>query len=226
MSEHPPADDVARLRGAVDSVVDHSPEPMASPRERLLDAAKLLFCRKGINATGVDAIVAKAGTAKTTLYKIFGSKHQLVEAFLDREGQRWRRWFFSSVDALPGSPADRLTGVFDVLQVWFAGEDFAGCPFINAIGEHDKSDERLRMLAVRHKAAIDEHLCSIARLAGLRDPDIIVNELGILIDGAIVAAMVSRRPEVARLAKSAFAVVLREHGACDAFVDDYRATRV
>jgi AcrR family transcriptional regulator len=211
MSEHPSADEVARLRVAAGAVVDQSTEPMASPRERLLDAAKLLFCHNGINATGVDAIVAKAGTAKTTLYKIFGSKHKLVEAFLEREGQRWRRWFFASVDALPGGPVDRLAGVFDVLQVWFAGDDFAGCPFINAIGEHDKTDERLRMLAVRHKAAIDDYLVSIVHLAGLHDPESIINELGILIDGAIVAAMVSRRPEVALFAKSAFAVLLREH---------------
>jgi len=66
------------------------------------------------------------------------------------------------------------------------------------------------MLAVRHKAAIDDHLVSIARLARLNDPESIINELGILIDRAIVAAMVSRRPEVAWFAKSAFAVLLRE----------------
>jgi AcrR family transcriptional regulator len=42
-----------------------------TPRDRLMDAATRLFCKNGINATGIDAIVAEAGTAKTTLYKIF-----------------------------------------------------------------------------------------------------------------------------------------------------------
>ena len=97
------------------------------------------------------------------------------------------------------------------LQAWFAREDFAGCPFINAVGEHDKSDERLRALALRHKAAVDAHLEQIAKAAGLRDTSVLIGELGILIDGAIVAAMVSRRPEVAVAAKRAFAAVLREH---------------
>jgi AcrR family transcriptional regulator len=183
----------------------------AAPRERLLDAARDLFCLHGINATGVDAIVARAGTAKTTLYKLFGSKQQLVEAFLDREGQSWRIWFFGAVDTLPGNASDRLLGVFDVLQAWFAREDFAGCPFINAVGEHDKSDARLRALALRHKSAVDAYLEQIARAAGVRDTSAVVSELGILIDGAIVAALVSRRPEVAIAAKRAFAVVLREH---------------
>lgn len=213
MSEHPGSGSFGSQLGATAplALAPLTDQQTVSPRERLLDAAKQLFCLHGINATGVDAIVAKAGTAKTTLYKIFGSKHQLVEAFLDREGQRWRSWFFTSVGALPGSASDRLVGVFDVLQTWFADEDFAGCPFINAVGEHDKSDDRLRALALAHKSLVDVYLGQIAQAADVRDPAAIINELGILIDGAIVAAMISRRPEVAVAAKRAFTVVLREH---------------
>jgi AcrR family transcriptional regulator len=44
-----------------------------SARGRLLNAATRLFCKNGINATGIDAIINEAGTAKTTLYKLFGS---------------------------------------------------------------------------------------------------------------------------------------------------------
>ena len=134
-----------------------------------------------------------------------------MEAFLDREGERWRSWFFASVDALPGDASDRLMGVFDVLQTWFADDDFAGCPFINAVGEHDKSDDRLRALALQHKSAVDAYLGQIAQAAEVRDPAAVINELGILIDGAIVAAMISRRPEVAVAARRSFAAVLREH---------------
>ncbi|MBX9587727.1 MAG: TetR/AcrR family transcriptional regulator [Hyphomonadaceae bacterium] len=212
MSENPSSGGLESMHGAtaVSAAVLADPQTV-SPRDRLLDAATQLFCLHGINATGVDAIVAKAGTAKTTLYKIFGSKHQLIEAFLDREGERWRRWFFASVDALPGSASERLVGVFDVLQVWFADDDFSGCPFINAVGEHDKSDPRLRALALQHKSAVDAYLMQIAQAADLPDPAALINELGILMDGAIVAAMISRRPEVAMAAKRTFAVVLRVH---------------
>ena len=51
-----------------------------SARGRLLNAATRLFCKNGINATGIDAIIDEAGTAKTTLYKLFGSKTNLVHA--------------------------------------------------------------------------------------------------------------------------------------------------
>ena len=59
----------------------------APPRERLIESARTLFCRYGINSVGVDAIIEAAGTAKTTLYKLFGSKDGLVEAVLEREGR-------------------------------------------------------------------------------------------------------------------------------------------
>src|SRR6266403_5900561 len=53
-----------------------------SARGRLLNAATRLFCKNGINATGIDAIINEAGTAKTTLYKLFGSKTNLVRRLL------------------------------------------------------------------------------------------------------------------------------------------------
>src|SRR5262245_56736395 len=99
MSEHPILDGTTGPgsggvpAGAPVASSPFSEQQALAPRDRLLDAARDLFCQHGINATGVDAIVARAGTAKTTLYKLFGSKQQLVEAFLDREGQAWRGWF-------------------------------------------------------------------------------------------------------------------------------------
>jgi AcrR family transcriptional regulator len=212
MSEHPASViAVPESAAAAFAPTPSAEQAAASPRERLLDAARHLFCLHGINATGVDAIVTRAGTAKTTLYKVFGSKQRLVEAYLEREGRSWRNWFFAAVDALPGTAADRLLGVFDVLQTWFAREDFAGCPFINAVGEHDKSDVRLRALALQHKCQLDAYLEGLLKAAGLEDASALVGELGILIDGAIVAAMVSRRPEVAAAAKRTFAAALRAH---------------
>ena len=70
-----------------------------SARGRLLNAATHLFCKNGINATGIDAIINEAGTAKTTLYKLFGSKTNLVHAVLESEGKQWREWFIAAIEA-------------------------------------------------------------------------------------------------------------------------------
>ena len=174
-------------------------------RERLLLAASDLFCRYGINATGVDAIVAAAGTAKTTLYKAFGSKEGLIEAVLEREGSTWREWFSTEVDALPGTASDRLVHLFDVLKKWFAEDNFYGCPFINAVGEHDKEDDRIRLLTLKHKKIVLDKITELARDARPEDPDGLTHELNLLIDGAIVAALITRDPNVADHGRNAAA---------------------
>ena len=168
-----------------------------SARKRLLDAATELFCRYGINATGVDAVIDQAKTAKTTLYRIFGSKEGLIEAVLESEGQRWRDWFIGGIEAGNAAPRTKLLRIFPLLKEWFSEERFYGCPFIHAIGEHDKADERLRSITIKHKSLV---LARIERLAGeadLPNPAALAHQIGLLIDGAIIAAMVMRNPKVA-----------------------------
>jgi AcrR family transcriptional regulator len=187
--------------------IGRSPE-VASPRERLIQSAGRLFCRFGINAVGVDAVVADAGTAKTTLYKNFASKEKLVEAVLEREGQDWRDWFIAGVNRAGGSPRERLSRVFPLLREWFAQERFYGCPFINAVGEHDKGDDRLRAITLRHKTVVLDHLEGLCREAGAADPHRMAHQIGLLIDGAIVAAMVTRDPGCADVADGIWASLL------------------
>ena len=168
-----------------------------SARGRLLSAATRLFCKNGINATGIDAIINEAGTAKTTLYKLFGSKTNLVHAVLESEGKQWREWFIASVEAGGGSAQVKLTRIFPALKEWFREERFYGCPFINAVGEHDKDLKQFRAIAMKHKKVVLAYIEKLAGEMGAAEPEMLAHQLGILIDGAIVAAMVSRDPGVA-----------------------------
>src|SRR5256714_14336434 len=79
-----------------------------SARGRLLSAATHLFCKDGINATGIDAIINEAGTAKTTLYKLFGSKTNLVHAVLESEGKAWRGRFLGAGGGGGGGAAGEM----------------------------------------------------------------------------------------------------------------------
>jgi AcrR family transcriptional regulator len=169
-------------------------------RERLVAAASRLFCRFGINSVGVDTVVAEAGIAKATLYKAFGSKEKLVEAVLEREGRLWRDWFLAGLDAGSAAPIDRLRRIFPLMGEWFAQDRFYGCPFINAIGESDKSDDRLRSIAIAHKTAVLKRIEELAGDAGVREPMKLAHQIGLLIDGAIVVAMITRDPASARMA--------------------------
>jgi AcrR family transcriptional regulator len=168
-----------------------------SARGRLLNAATHLFCKNGINATGIDAIIDEAGTAKTTLYKLFGSKTNLVHAVLENEGKQWREWFIGAIEAGGGDPQTKLARIFPALKSWFGEERFYGCPFINAVGEHDKDAKQFRAIAMRHKKVVLAHIEKLAGEMGAVEPESLAHQLALLIDGAIVAAMVSRDPGVA-----------------------------
>jgi hypothetical protein len=54
------------------------PAIAAQGRERLIGVAMHLFYRHGINAVGLDWILADAGVSKTTFYKHFTGKDDLV----------------------------------------------------------------------------------------------------------------------------------------------------
>src|SRR5690349_7047995 len=185
-----------------------APADDESARGRLLNAATRLFCKNGINATGIDAIIDKAGTAKTTLYKLFGSKTNLVHAVLENEGKRWREWFIGAIEQGGGDAETKLGRIFPALKSWFREERFYGCPFINAVGEHDKNQKQFRAIALKHKKVVLAHIEKLASEMGAAEPEMLAHQLALLMDGAIVAAMVSRNPRVADTAALAAAPLL------------------
>ncbi|MEO9574258.1 MAG: TetR/AcrR family transcriptional regulator [Tateyamaria sp.] len=177
----------------------------SSARDRVVNAATELFCHHGFAATGVDTIASRAGTAKSTLYAHFKSKDKLIDAVLEREGQAWRDWFFGQLGQVKGTPKDKLCAVFDILEDWFGDPEFYGCPFINAIGEATSENESLRNAAKTHKSHVNLWIHAQAMELGHKDPDTLVRELTVLIDGAIVAAQVTRDATFSRVAKSLIA---------------------
>ena len=105
-----------------------------SARDRILETAYRLFSRHGIQAVGIDTIVAESHVAKMTLYRYFPSKEDLVLAFLDLRQQRWtHEWLEAGIERRAATPQERLLSVFDLLDEWFRRSDFEGCPFISAL---------------------------------------------------------------------------------------------
>ena len=152
--------------------------------------------------------MANAGTAKTTLYKVFGSKDGLVEAVLEREGRAWRAWFIAGIDVPAVRRPSASPPPASTQALVRAAADFYGCPFINAVGESDKADDRMRTLAIAHKKIVLERIAALCAEAGFAAPIEVAHALGLVIDGAIVAALVTREPAIADTAGRACASVL------------------
>lgn len=176
-------------------------------RNRLLNAARALFCRQGIRATGVDEIIREAGVARMTLYHQFGSKNGLIAACLRAEGEEWRAWFFNRI-ARGQTPVDSLLEVFDALEEWFGSAAFHGCSLMNAVAEHRNQDAAILAETLAHKRPVISRLADLARHAGARDPEALAGQIDLLIDGAIVKAMISGKPAAAREARAMAATLV------------------
>lgn len=166
-------------------------EAAGDARERLLGAAYELFSRHGVQAVGVDAIVARSGVARQTMYRHFASKQDLVLAFLDRRRQRWTRdWLEDEVMRRAQDPAARLLAIFDVFDSWFRDADFEGCSFINVLLEHPDESHPLHRAAAHHLEDIRQFIARLARETGMPDADAdgFARQWHILMKGSIVAA--------------------------------------
>src|SRR6478735_1631923 len=108
--------------------------PSNSARERLLQAADQLFYEEGIHTVGIDRVIEKAGVAKASLYKNFGSKDELVRAYLARRHAA-RQLRITAKLAEHDAPRDRILAVFDVLVDISSRPGFRGCAFVNASAE-------------------------------------------------------------------------------------------
>src|SRR6266581_8613066 len=119
-----------------------SPDARQPMKERILETADRLFYLQGIRAVGVDTIAAEIGISKRTLYNHFPSKDALIAAYLTRR--------FVAPRPSDKSPIEQILGTFDSLERRFAGKDFRGCPFVNAVAELGE-DRSVRKIAVAFK---------------------------------------------------------------------------
>src|ERR1700748_3886529 len=103
-------------------------------RERLLAAANELFYNEGVHTVGIDRIIEQAGVAKASLYNTFGSKDELIRAYLELRADARRAAVERAMDKAP-PPGDRWIAVFDALEQLFRRPGFHGCAFVNASAE-------------------------------------------------------------------------------------------
>jgi AcrR family transcriptional regulator len=158
-------------------------------KERILSASYELFSQQGIQAVGIDSIIESSGVARQTLYRHFGSKQELVLAFLARREDLWTRgWLQAEVERRGETPADRLLAIFDVFDGWFRRDDFEGCSFINVMLEHTDPTDPVHVEGAACLARIREFLAGLARGAGVADPESFARQWHILMKGSIVAA--------------------------------------
>ncbi len=158
------------------------------PRARILAAAGELFYRHGIRAVGVEAIAEAAGTNKMTLYRHFASKDALVAEYLRQFAGAadgcWNR--FAQQHA--GDPTAQLLAWLEEMARHLVAPDERGCALANAAIELPEKDHPARRVIEEFKRGQRARLVRLSEQAGLSDPEMLADELHLLLEGARVTA--------------------------------------
>ncbi|MBK0401303.1 TetR family transcriptional regulator [Limibaculum sp. M0105] len=172
-------------------------------RDELVRKALEIFYRNGFHATGMDMLVAETGISKTSMYKHFRTKEELILAALRLRDENFRNWLFRRIDELAETPRDKLLAIFDALGEWFAMREFRGCMFIKASAEYQEREHPIHAQSAEHKRLLFDHVKRICAQAGAPSPDDLARQLLILKEGAIVMAVLGKASDAARDARMA-----------------------
>jgi AcrR family transcriptional regulator len=177
-----------------------------SARERLLAAANELFYNEGVHTVGIDRVIEQAGVAKASLYNTYGSKDELVRAYLETRHRSVAECITSAVDR-HHTPRERLLAVFEGQAELFAQPGYRGCAFARASAESHPGD-LVEQATVAYRRWVRTLLTELAAQAGVPEPGALARQLHLLYDGSGQAARMDHDPAAAAAARAAAAILL------------------
>lgn len=130
----------------------------ASKRDELVRKALQVFYQHGFHATGMGRLVAETGISKTSMYKHFRTKEDLILAVLRLRDEEFRNWLTRRMDQLGDTPHDRLLAMFDILDDWFGDQRYRSCMFIKVSSEYHDSTHPIHAQSANHKRLLREYL--------------------------------------------------------------------
>lgn len=172
-------------------------------RDELIRKSLKLFYQNGFHATGMDLVAKETGVSKTSIYKHFRTKEDLILATLRLRDENFRNRLFRRMDELADTPRGQLLAMFDALAEWFREPGFQGCMFIKAAAEFQDPDHPINVQSMEHKRLLLSHITELCRAAAVPDSEAAARQLMILKEGAIVLAAMSHSPAPATDAKAA-----------------------
>ena len=165
----------------------HAEAPQAPPRERILAAARDLFYRHGIRAVGVDAIAEAAATNKMTLYRHFGSKDELIAAYVSELAKEGDEVWEALARDYPGDPTAQLDGWVRHCEKVLTDGGERGCAIANAAVEMRELEHPARQIIDDYKTRKRNRMVKLFSDAGYAEPDQLADELFLLFEGARIS---------------------------------------
>ncbi len=176
---------------------------MSLLRDKILNVATDLFQTRGINSTGVDTIVAVAGTTKMTLYKYFRSKEDLILEVLQKGQTDFESWLNDNLNQNTKQPAEKLQKLFDFIEEWVTAPEFRGMAFIKASAEFPNEENPIHKFSAEQSRQFKQYITKLAQDAGVKDAEGLSLQLSLLIEGAMQAEQMKRGSGAIKYAKKA-----------------------
>jgi AcrR family transcriptional regulator len=161
--------------------------PKKKAAEKVSDAARELFYKRGIRAVGVDEIVNQAGVTKPSLYRSYPSKDDLIASCLREQAEEGRQRFEDAVASAPGNPRQQLRNAIKAFAELAADEEFRGCPISNAAVEFPDPCHPVHLLAREMKREHRERWLALVRQLDVDDPEGLTDGLLLLGEGTASA---------------------------------------
>jgi AcrR family transcriptional regulator len=182
-------------------------------RQRILETADRLFYQDGIRAVGIDRIIAEAEVAKMSLYKHFPSKDELILAALKYREEKAMEFFRLAMERHNKKAKNPLRAFFIALKDWFESPGFRGCAFQNAAVELADPAHPATEFVRGHKQRFSEFLRGLVEEAIGKSAAKIASVVVLLVEGAIVTAVIQGSPNAADVARdAALKLVAEEKG--------------
>lgn len=181
---------------------------MSALKEKILNTATDLFQTRGINSTGVDTIVAVAGTTKMTLYKHFHTKEGLILEVLSKSQQDFQNWLDDKLNSNSKAPTDKIEKLFDFIEEWVTSPSFLGMGFIKASAEFPNEENPIHQLSSKQSREFKQYISKLASEAKVKDADGLALQLSLLFEGAVQAEQMKRGSGAIKYAKKAAKILI------------------
>jgi AcrR family transcriptional regulator len=181
---------------------------------QIIQAADDLFYGEGIRSASMDAIAARAGVTKRTLYYHFRSKDDLIAAYLQARDEptlsRYEVW----LDATRGTLAEQIAGVFHRLARVAKAATWKGCGFQRAAAELAGSPGHPALkIGSAHKKKFESWLTGRITAEGLDNAALRARQVMIVLDGAVAQMLIHRDPSYVQAAGELAAALLTKEAA-------------
>ena len=173
--------------GVEKEVISENPKPRV--RDRVFETASELFYRHGIRAVGIDTIVSEADTNKTTFYRSWPSKDELVAEYLRNEERKGWEWWDEMMAPYAGNPRKQVEALFDAHSKETCKMDSRGCPLANAAVEITEPEHPARAVVEQYKTEMRRRFRKLAREMGAHEAEVLGDSLMLLWEGSYMTRL-------------------------------------